>query len=98
MQTNFDTIFPEIRDKLIIKEKTGFVRDDFIRNTQTFLITAQIPTYRQIRYASYITVSDAVLEDSSLCNDIVGRLEKDCAKPIWRINQKRVAHGFKSWF
>lgn len=84
MKTSFDTIFPEIRDKLIIKSKLGFTSYDFIENMLTLLTTVK---YQRLKYALTFRASDNFFEDADdlVMKVITDKLEKQCAKPIWRI-------------
>lgn len=112
LMRTFDTIFPEIRNKLKIEHKLGLVSSDFISNLQTYRVTAKHPKLKRIKihkgenvfavspttFAVYTKLSDEFLEDVDAVNDYAFSMEKDLVRPIWRINQKRIAHGLQSWF
>lgn len=89
--TSYNEIFSKIKPFLDIKIDQSCVDLDFIRGLSTLRIVTR---YGRIKYAVFHKVSDDIILDSVMLDWIV----KMAAKPIFRINQKRVAHGLESWF
>lgn len=88
-------IYPAIRQYFTVEVKTGYVGDDFMRDVYTLRIVTK---FKQFRYVYHQRVSDEVVEDTAFFNAVITRGSRDVIKTIWRINQKRVAHGLDSWF
>lgn len=91
MKTNYTEIFQKIRPFLDIKIDQGYPDDDFIRGLSTIRV---ITRHGRLKYLSFCKISDDIICDSAFLDTMI----KKTTKPIWRINQKRVAHGFESWF
>lgn len=94
MKTSFNEIFEKVKDKFSIENRVGHINDDFIMSTVTYLTKVKVPNTRY-KMQSYVTATEDL--ENEFIEDLIDYLEKTTAKPLWRINQKRITHGLESW-
>lgn len=110
-QTNFNTIFKQIRNRLTVDTKIGCIGNQFVADMLAYRVTVSYRLLRRqkiikkenvigslIKFYALTSISETFAEDNGAMDDLTLMMTKPLVKIIWKIDRERIRHGFESWF
>lgn len=96
MIKTFNNIYENIKHKFNVDYSSGIIGDHLMSDVTTIKTTVSLPKTKY-KSCSILTVSNDMSDEQVLMNRIKREMIFEPIKKLWRLNDKRVRHGLKSW-